>query len=443
MPTTSTCHRSSLVNISTLLLTLGLGGCAPRTEVNDDAFKPTPVKAVVVTEQPVQRTTTQPATIHSWYRAEIRARVSGYVREVKADIGDYVEEGAVLATIAVPEMEKQREIINARISRHQSEERRARAGVELAEANITSSEAKLAQAKSELLRVEASLAAAESEFKRVEDLVQRRSLEDRLLVEARKKRDSERAAKDVAASAIQAAEADVTVAKAKKNSAKADVDAAEAETLIARRQLDELDVLISYATLKAPFAGVVTARHVHPGNLVRETNEVGNGQPLLVVSQISKVRVHIPVPEADAAYVRAGDNVTLNLPSFSAEGPVDVKVKRVAGDLDPSTRTMLVEAEMENPDNKLLPGMFGEASIHLGAKTALAMLPARAVRFKENGDAYVYVIDDDNTVKVTAVTTGHDNGHAIEMTSGVAVGERVIDAHLQRFQTDQKVTLLP
>ncbi len=120
----------------------------------------------------------------------------------------------------------------------------------------------MAQAKSEAKRVEASLAAGEAEFARTEDLVRRQSLENRVLDEVRKRRDAELASRETAVSAIGSAEADVVVAEAKRNSAQADLQAAKAETEITYRQMDELDVMIDYATLKAPFAGIVTHRSV-------------------------------------------------------------------------------------------------------------------------------------------------------------------------------------
>jgi len=422
-----------------------LTGCnpsAPSPVKEKGAPKPVPVKTVSVEQTDLPRTTVQPATVHAFYRAEIRAKVTGYVAEVKADIGDYVKAGATLAVVDVPEMEKQRQVIQARIARGRSEERRARAGVDLAAAHVLSAEAMVAQARSELNRAEATLAAMEAEFERTRDLVQRQSLESRMLDEVRKKRDSEIANREATASAIQSAEADVTVAKARKNSAEADLEAARAQTAIAERQREELDVLMAYATVQSPFAGVVTHRSVDPGDLVRQASEVGKGEALFLVSQVDKVRVRVPVPEADAALVGRGDVMTLRIPSFPSEKPIEATVTRLSGDLDPSTRTMLVEAEIPNPERKLLPGMFGEASIELNTKVAANVLPARAVRFAESGEAYVYIVADDHTVSVSPVTTGIDKGHTIEVTSGVEPGQRVIDAHLKRFVDGQKVTIV-
>lgn len=427
-----------------LLAVISLPACSqPDSQAkSEQKSKLVPVKTVSVEEVVIPRTSTQPATIHPFYEAEIKAKVSGYVKELKADIGDYVEQDAVLAVLEVPELQKQSEILYAKIERHVALEQQATAGVDLAKAEVLSAQARLAQSKSEMSRVEASLAAVEAEFERTQDLVQRQSLERRVLDEVRKKRDSELAAKQSTESAITSAEAEVTVAKAKQAAADADAKVAQTNTKIARSELDELNVMIDYATLKAPFAGIVTKRSLDPGDLVQNKDAGDSGQSLFVISQIDKVRVQMPVPEADAALVNRGDKVTLTLPFFSSETPLTGSVTRMSQSLDRSTRTMLIEVELENSDGKLLPGMFGQATIDLSTKVAAATLPARAVRFDESGNAYVYILSSDDSVSVTDVKTGMDNGNSIEILSGVEAGQRVIDAHRERFTTGQKVTVL-
>ena len=103
---------------------------------------------------------------------------------------------------------------------------------------------------------------------------------------------------------------------------------------------------------------------------------------------------------------------------------------------------MLVEAEIPNPDGKLLPGMFGQATITMGTKVAANMLPARAVRFGDKGQAYVYVVDENEMVSIANVTTGFDDGRSIQILSGVTLGQHVVGGHLKRFTTGQKVTRL-
>lgn len=432
------------LHLQTTLAVLLLCGCtqAPPTGNQTEASKPVAVKPVVVAQEQVQRSTTQPATVHPYYEADIRARATGYISGIQADIGDFVEAGAELAVIDVPELDKKKQILEAKVVRAESEEKRAQAGVELAKANVQAAEARAAQARSEMSSVQASVAAAEAEFDRTQDLVDRQSLESRVLDEVRKRRDSERARLEAVNSAIRSAEAEVSVARAKASSAEADVAAAQAATEVSQKELEQLEVLIGYSILKAPFSGIVTHRAVDPGDLVRETSEVGQGEPLFVISQVDKVRVRVPLPEIDAAQVNRGDTLSLTFPSFSGDAAIEATVTRTSGSLDPSTRTMIVEADVENAEGKLLPGMFGEATIRFRTQAVANMLPARAIRFSETGEAYVYAIDENESVSVVSITTGLDNGRAIEVTSGVTAGQQVIDAHLQRFSDGQKVRIL-
>lgn len=437
-------HHFVIASVLSAGLVLTISGCSqqaaadPNTGAESKAEEPVAIRTVAVVQQDIRRSSVQPATVHPFYTAEIQAKVHGYVKVVKADIGDVVKAGDVLATIDVPEMDKQRLMAVAMVERQQAEEQRAQANIELAKANVQAFEALEAEAKSKLKQVEASLAAAESEFQRTDDLVQRGSIQPRILDEVRERRDSAAAGKSAVSAMISSAQANVAVAKSKLTAARADMKVAAAETVTKVREVEQIDELINYATLRSPFDGVVTVRNISPGNLVSERS---SGRPLFVISQLDKVRIHIPIPENDAAFVQSGDAISVSFPSFPAEEAITVSVTRMTGSLDHSTRTMLVEAEVANPDGKFLPGMFGMAEIEFSSKLASTVLRARAVRFKDNGEAYVYLVTDEK-ISVVPVTTGADDGHMIEIAAGLQAGQAVADAHLQRFTDGQVVRVL-
>ncbi len=436
------CHAVASVVSGSFVLSIA--GCSmpaaakPDTAAQSKAIAPVAVKIVAVAQQEVRRTSTQPATVHPFYTAEIQAKVHGYVKQVKADIGDVVKAGDVLAIIDVPETVMQKRMLLAVVEGQKAEEQRAQAGIELAQANVLALDAMELETRSKLQQMEATLAAAEAEFQRMSDLVQRGSIEPRILDEVRERRNSAAAGRAAVTAAIDSAVANVSVAKARLAAAEADLKVAVAETATKEREVEQIDELIKFATLTAPFLGVVTARNISPGNLV---NERSSNRPLFVISQLDKVRIHIPVPENDAAFVAIGDSISIAFPSFAAELELNVPVTRLTGSLDPSTRTMLVEAEVANPDAKFIPGMFGQATITLSTNTASTVLPARAVRFSDTGDAYVYVVADEK-VSVVSVTTAADDGHIIEIATGLNPGQMVIDAHLQRFTDGQVVRLI-
>lgn len=431
----------NLLSVTALAGLLALAGCQPPTETTkgpDATSSIVPVKLVAAAETEIAKSTQQPATVHPYYETEIRSRVSGYVAEITADIGDVVQSGDSLARVDVPELVQQREILAAEIELLMAEEQGAEAGVRLAEAAVKSASAKVEQAKSQKASVEASLAAAEAEFKRTEDLVNRGSLQNRMLDEVRNKRDSQVAAKEAVLSTVLAAEAEVAVAEAEQAAAEARLKTARSKTKVTRKRLDELEVSLRFAQIVAPFDGVITQRLVNLGDLINGRIDDASS-PLFRLSKVDRVRVHVPVPEVEAPFVQPGDSITLTFPSFASEPPITATVSRRTGSLDPSTRTMIVEAELDNASGKLLPGMFGQANIELETKVAMTLLPSRAVRFDESGRAYVYVVDQDNRVARVEVTAGMDTGTEIEILSGIEPGDRVIGPHLKRFSEGQQV----
>lgn len=396
------------------------------------------VQAVLVAQEQTVRSITQPASIEPWYRAEIRSRVTAYVTDVKADIGTVVNRGDVLATLDAPEMVAEIATIEARIDRLLAEEERAKAETNVAKANVQSAAAILEQAKAQLAMDDAAVKAAGAELERISDLVRRKVSEPRLQDEATQRSEAAAAGRSASESAIRSAEAGLSVANSRTAAAAAALKVAQAETQIARMQLKELQAEMDYLKLQAPFDGVITHRQISPGDLVAAGRV--DGEPLFEIIQLQKVRCRIDIPERDAAFVRPGDAVSLSLPAFADEN-FEIRVSRTAQTLNSDTRTMRIEADIDNKDARLLPGMFGQATVSLGTPVTAGVLPSRAVRFDSKGQAFVYVIRPDETVAVTSVAVVSDNGQTISLT-GLTAGQRVIDAHLKRFIDGQKVQVV-
>ncbi|MEC8557608.1 MAG: efflux RND transporter periplasmic adaptor subunit [Planctomycetota bacterium] len=425
----------------TALLPFG-AGCKKTVSLpksSESAERLVKVKTVVVVQKEVTKSTKQPATIVPYYETQINSKVEGYISEVNVDMGDVVKAGQSLARIDVPEMQSQRDAALARVDLLQAKEKEASAGVVLAKATVQAAKARLEQARSQLLEKEALFAAADAEFNRTQDLVRRGSLQERLLDEATKNRESAKASQAAVLSSVQSAQAEVGVAEAKQIGTVALFESATAETQVARKQLEELEVMLGYANITAPFDGVISARHANLGELMG--GDSSNGKSLFVLESTSVVRVQVAIPEVQAPFVQVGDKLTLEFPSFASEPPVEVAVTRLSVSLDQGTRTLLVEAELQNDAGKFLPGMFGQATLTLQTEQ-VAMLPARAVRFDESGNAYVYLVNQDSEVETKEVAVGIDTGTEIEIVSGVEVGQQVIGAHLSRFVDGQKVESL-
>ena len=400
------------------------------------------VKVVRPERKTIKRTTTQPATVHAYHQAKLYAKVAGYLEELNVDIGSEVDADDVLGTIAVPEMQKARERQRATIARLRADEKRYDAAKKLAEANVEAAKAMRDQAAADVKKTVAQLNADEAAFTRVKELVANKAVAGRLRDEAQKKFEASQAARTAAEAARESAKANVSVAEQKVAVADADALAAQEATKVAGKQLEEMDVLMAYATLKAPFKGVVTGRHVDRGDLVRNTQTASDSsrKPLFIVAQIDKVRVRSAVPENDAPWANKDDPVTLQLRSLRGR-TFDRKISRVARSLDESTRTMLVEFDLPNVDGELLPGMYGEATITLEEKANALMLPAGALRYDEHGRAFVYVVQANGTIQIVDVETGADDGTQIEITSGLDETARVVDSMIGRLAAGQRVKI--
>ena len=350
------------------------------------------VPTITVAASDVVRTTTQPAEILPHFEARLGTKVSGTVKTLHFDIGDVVKKGAVLLEIDAPELIKARD---------------AYAAVADAE------RANLAETEADVSAMQATADAAESEYKRMAEVAKSGVVSPK--------------ARDEAEQRFKSAVAGVQKAKAQFASVNAAVRVAEA-------RIAEAQALLDYATLKAPFDGVVTHRGVDVGDFIT----VGeNNTDMMTVSQMDPVRVIVHVPEADARLLNKGDAAVLGF-GHLGRANMEAKVTRTSGRLDARTRVMTAEIEVPNADMQLLAGAFGSAVITLAEEKGALMLPSGAIRVDEKGGAAALVVKD-GTVAVTPVTLGIDDGVSIQVTSGLSVGDVVIGATLERYTDGQKV----
>jgi len=433
-----------LVRLAAIGLCLLAAGCEVASPDVAGAAAPEEGPVCVPTLTPTRsswpRTTTQPATVHADFEARIFARASGYLTKLDTDLGQRVQQGQTLAVIDTPEMHKQREARLAAIQRIEADQQRVAAELAVAQANVTSAEAQVEQVQAEVVRADANLTAGRIELDRARDLVQRKAVADRLLDEVQKRHDAAGAEKAAAEAAVAAATAACELSRAKVEAAKADEAVVAADLEVARRELEELETRISFAQLKAPFDGVVTRRHVELGDLVQnaQSGSSKDAMPLFVVSKVDRVRVRVPIPERDAPLVDEGDPVQVTLQSLPGE-VFEGSVSRCAGGLDENTRTMTVEVDLPNPEGRLLPGSFGQATVVLEPEKDRLVLPSEAVRYDEKGRSYVYVVDADSKIQIVDVTTGLDDGEQIEITAGLKGTERVVGPLLRRLKAGQPV----
>jgi membrane fusion protein, multidrug efflux system len=194
------------------------------------------------------------------------------------------------------------------------------------------------------------------------------------------------------------------------------VDQARGRMDIARASLDQSETMLRYATLTAPFGGVITQRLVDPGALIQA------GTPIVTLMDFSKVRLQVAVPELEASRVAVGQPVSVstdNLPGAQFEG----KVARFSYALDTASRTMLAEVSLENKGLQLRPGMLVTAKLGIERREDAALIPVDAL-VMEKTNAFVYVIAGD-TVAKRPIKVGFNDGRNAEVLEGARPGEAI------------------
>jgi RND family efflux transporter MFP subunit len=294
-----------------------------------------------------------PGRLEAFTDAPIYARVSGYLKSWRVDIGDRVKAGEVLAVIDTPELDQQ---------------------LAQARADLASAQADEALAKTTAERWQALLGS---------DSVSRQEVDDRT--------------QDY-------------VAK------KARVEAAQAN-------VDRLAATKGFATIVAPFDGVVTARNTDIGALI----DAGSGShaQLFSVSSVDKLRVYVHVPQDYAPMVKPGVAATFTVPEYPGQ-QFTAKVIGLAGAVNAASGTTLVQLLVDNAGHQLLPGSFVTLHFALPVREGALRVPASALIFDNRG-LHVATVDSQDTVRFKAVTIAQDLGNVVEIGSGLADGERVID----------------
>jgi HlyD family secretion protein len=338
------------------------------------------VRVTIAKEQRGPVVMSLPGTVLAFDQARIYARATGYVAERRVDIGSRVHSGDLLLRIAAPDLDHQLAEAEARLSQMQGALEQARAGTAQAR-----SDGELADAtNSRTLR----LAKQGWETKQNADNT-RLSLTSKLAAVA---------------------------------NAEAGVKMAEANVRAQQSTMQRLLQLTQYEKVEAPFDGVITARNVDNGDLVRADDNSG-GTPLFMVQRDDVVRVQVNVPQSGAVALQDGLPTTVHVPELPGR-TFEGKVARNSVALDAASRTMLVEVDVPNPDGALRSGFFVNVDFAVPRPAPAVVIPAEALLF--NGDGLrVATVDNAGRVHLHNVSIYRDYGTTLELRDGLQGGERV------------------
>ena len=330
------------------------------------AALPPAVDVVVVRSAPATGTLTLPGETAAWYESTIYARVSGYVANWYVDIGDHVKAGQLLALIDTPELD----------------------------AELLAAKAKLQVSQAQVKVKQADAAFATSTYARWRDSPKG--------VVSDQEREDKKAGDAMAAAQLEAARAQVNLDRA---------------------EVDRLSAFEQFKRVAAPYAGIVVERRVDIGNLVT-AGGAANTTSLYRMVQDDPIRVFVDVPQSAAS-----DLMKVGVPAQisthdSAGRTIAATIARTSDAIDPQARTFRVELDVPNPDRRLVPGLYVQVGFQLQA-SGMSQVPAATLVFGAAGPK-VAVVASDGTVRFKPVTIGRDDGDKVELSSGVAAGDRLV-----------------
>jgi len=202
-----------------------------------------------------------------------------------------------------------------------------------------------------------------------------------------------------------------------------EADQAFADADVAESKVKSLGAVSGYQEIRAPFDGRVTARFADPGALVQSAaNAQTSALPLFTVSQVDRLRIYMYVDQKDAASVKNGIPVVIGLDE-RPDVHLRAAVTRFSGELDPRTRMLLAEVDLENQTGVLVPGSFVKVSMTVQTPSYI-QVPVEALVLRD-AKTYVPVVTSSDTVSYRAVDVADNDGENVRLLSGLNAGEAV------------------
>jgi RND family efflux transporter MFP subunit len=282
------------------------------------------------------------------------------------DIGDHVKSGQILASIDTPELD----------------------------AELVAAKAQLQVAQAQVKVKQADAAFAASTYARWRDSPKG--------VVSDQEREDKKAG-------------DVTAA--------AQLDAAHAQVNLDQADVDRLSAFEQFKRVTAPYAGTIIERRIDIGNLVTAGSSASTTS-LYRIAQDDPIRVFVDVPQSAAAdLMKVGVPAQISANDSSGQ-TIAGTITRTSDAVDPKARTFRAELDIPNPDRRLVPGLYVQVSFQL-QNSGLSQVPAAALVFRSSGPKVAEVASD-GTVRFRAVTIARDDGDSVELSSGVANGQRLV-----------------
>ena len=338
------------------------------------------VETARVSSHPLNVTIPLPGELQPYEVVAIYPKVTGFVQWIGVDRGSKVHQGELLARLVAPELTSQR----------------------------VEAQAKLASAQSRRIEAEAKTAADEATYQRL---------------------------KVAAATPGVISENELQIAQEAAASGHARELALQQTVDAARATLKSVQEIAGYLQIVAPFDGVVTARNVHPGALVGPAGG-GSQAAMLNISQVSRLRLVVAVPEMSVAYISRGADVAFTVATYPDQ-IFHGKVARLADSVDVKTRTMPVELDVNNSSGRLDPGMYPQVKWPMRHPQPTLFVPSSAV-VRSMEETFVIRVRNGVTEWVR-VKPGIASNEEVEVFGDLAAGEQVVLRGTEELRANTRV----
>ena len=214
-----------------------------------------------------------------------------------------------------------------------------------------------------------------------------------------------------------------SVSKQEADNAEGDYAAKKAAFEAAQANVRRLEELQSFEKIYAPFSGVITARNTDIGALIDSGSSGGTRTELFHIAQANKLRVYVNVPEAYSQSAKVGLKAALTVPEYPGQR-FEGTLARTADAIDPATRTLLVELDVNNPTGTLLSGAYAQVHFNLPSVAASFILPVNSLLFRSEGLRVASV--ENGHAELKPISIGHDFGSEVEVVAGLSGNESIV-----------------
>jgi HlyD family secretion protein len=433
-----------------------LGACLLVAAVG--CHKPPPNKKPIEVEPPVQVTRPQrrdlryevgqPGWIYAYEQTDVYPKITGYVEKWYVDIGHPLHRGELLCDLFVPELHARLREKKAQVKLGEERVRVAKRMVEVAQSQIKVTAAEVVQARADVKKYQADVERWESEVERLSKLT--RIVDVQVLEESKKQLKVYRASRAAAEAAVESAKAREAARQSDYEKARVDVSAAEAQVEVDKSAQEDLEALVGYTHLHAPYDGIVVIRNVNTGDYVEPrygdasiprggyVTQIGTqGVPLYVVARTDLVRIYVDVPEMEANYIHGptkegpGTKARVRVQALN-DAEFEATVTRTSWALDYRSRTLRAEIDLPNKDRRLLPGMYAYGRVEINHPGALTVPKAAVIEISNENCCYLY--EDGKAVRTPVQTGLNDQKH-------IEVFKKKVKDHWVDFSGDEEVIL--